>query len=182
MRRWMVSMLLVCTATCDRGETEAFRPLAAGDAAPAYAAPALTGDTVALTSLRGRPVLLNLWATWCPPCREEMPALQELQERYGSQGLEVVAVSLDQSADAAAAFVDPTVNRVVATVAELGLTMSVLHDGTGRVTHTFRTTGVPETFLIDADGRIVRRWIGAFDPLADDVIALVEQTLTSRAR
>ncbi|MHB1170623.1 MAG: peroxiredoxin family protein, partial [Longimicrobiales bacterium] len=89
-----------------------------------------------------------------------------LHERYDSAGLAVVAVSLDAARDDAAAFAN-----------ELGLTMRMLHDPASRVTRTFRTTGVPETFLIGADGRIVRRWIGAFDPLADDVIASVEGAL-----
>lgn len=145
-----------------------FAPLQRGDEAPGYGARTLQGDSLALASLDGRPVMLNVWATWCPPCREEMPALQTLHERYDAVGLAVVAVSLDAARDDAAAF-----------ATELGLTMRMLHDPASRVTRTFRTTGVPETFLIGADGRIVRRWIGAFDPLADDVIASVEGALAA---
>lgn len=157
--------LAILLAACGDSANE-YAPLQRGDEAPAYGAVSLDGDSVALASLAGRPVLLNVWATWCPPCREEMPALQELHDRYDERGLAVVAVSLDASAADAAAF-----------ARELGLTLRLLHDPAGRVTRTFRTTGVPETFLIGADGRIVRRWIGAFDPLADDVIASVEGAL-----
>ena len=157
--------LAILLAACGDSANE-YAPLQRGDEAPAYGAVSLDGDSVALASLAGRPVLLNVWATWCPPCREEMPALQELHDRYDERGLAVVAASLDASAADAAAF-----------ARELGLTLRLLHDPAGRVTRTFRTTGVPETFLIGADGRIVRRWIGAFDPLADDVIASVEGAL-----
>lgn len=151
---------------CGGSDDTTFRPLQPGDEAPAWGARTLAGDSVTIASLRGRTVLLNVWATWCPPCRAEMPALQQLSDRYAAHGLDVVAVSVDSDGSAAAAFVD-----------ELGLSMRVLHDPGGRVTRAFRTTGVPESFLIDADGRLVRRWIGAFDPLAPDVIGLVEATL-----
>src|SRR5690606_20836901 len=84
-----------------------YAPLQRGDEAPAYGAVSLDGDSVALASLAGRPVLLNVWATWCPPCREEMPALQELHDRYDERGLAVVAVSLDASAAHAAPAAGP---------------------------------------------------------------------------
>ncbi|HEU5209424.1 MAG TPA: TlpA disulfide reductase family protein [Longimicrobiales bacterium] len=162
----LVLCLLLPLGACADGSAGEFAPLQRGDRAPAFGAVTLEGDSLALGSLADRPILLNVWATWCPPCREEMPALQALHDRYDARGLAVVAVSLDASAADAAAF-----------AGELGLTMRMLHDPAGRVTRTFRTTGVPETFLIGPDGRIVRRWIGAFDPLADDVIASVESVL-----
>lgn len=172
LRALLVAGVAACTlAACGGSDDRAFRPLQPGDAAPAWGARTLGGDSVTIGSLRGRTVLLNVWATWCPPCRAEMPALQSLAERYGDRGLDVVAVSIDHDAAAAAAFVD-----------ELDLSMRVLHDPHGRVTRAFRTTGVPESFLIDADGRIIRRWIGAFDPLAPDVIDLVESTLAAPER
>jgi len=160
--------LLTALVACDSTATADFAPLQRGDQVPAYGAATLAGDSLALEALAGRPVMLNIWATWCPPCREEMPALQTLHDRYDARGLAVVAVSLDASGADAAAFAE-----------ELGLTMRMLHDPASRVTRAFRTTGVPETFLIGADGRVVRRWIGAFDPLADDVIASVESALAS---
>ncbi len=165
MRR-MVWMPLAAVFVACGGAVDSYGPLRAGDAAPAYGARTLDGDSITLAGLQGRTLLLNVWATWCPPCREEMPALQALDDRYRERGLEVVAVSIDQNAQEAAVFAD-----------ELGLRLRVLHDPAARVTRTFRTTGVPETFLIDRNGRIVRRWIGAFDPLAADVTADVEAAL-----
>jgi peroxiredoxin len=157
-------VLLVGVAGCGR-DLGSYRPLQAGDPAPEFAAPVLGGDTLSLAALRGAPVLLNVWATWCPPCREEMPALQVLHETYGERGLRVVAVSVDaRGAEAAIrGFTD-----------DHGITFTILHDPGESVSRQFRINGVPETFLIDAGGRIAHRWIGAFDPTAPDVAERVE--------
>ena len=126
--------------------------------APAYGAPTLNGDTVTLASLRGAPVLLNVWATWCHPCQDEMPDLQRLQDEFGARGLRVVGVSIDQAraADDVRRFIE-----------DYGIGFLVLHDASSTISHTFRTAGVPETFLIDADGVLRRRWIG--QARADDM-------------
>src|SRR5690606_1796249 len=157
MRKSLWITMLAVTA-CSPPEP-AYRPLAVGDPVPDYAAPSLAGDTLALESLRGDPVMLNIWATWCPPCREAMPALQQLHERYGSRGLRIVGVSVDSrgAEDAIQRFLE-----------EGGYTFTILHDASDAVSREFRTVGVPETFLIDPSGVIVRRWIGRFDPMAAD--------------
>src|SRR5690606_9627000 len=95
MRPKSLYVLALTLFACVGGDSNVYRPLAIGDVAPDYGAPTLGGDTIRLESLRGSPVLLNVWATWCPPCREEMPALQELHERYADRGLRVVGVSVD---------------------------------------------------------------------------------------
>ena len=168
MRKLLLSLLLPITA-CG-AEQAGYQPLRTGDPAPDYAAPTLAGDTIRLADLAGRPVMLNVWATWCPPCREEMPALQQLYERFEGRGLRIVGVSVDsRGAEAAIArFVD-----------EGGYTFTILHDPAEEVSRAFRTNGVPETYLIGADGRIVRRWIGPFDPLAEDVVRDVEAALAA---
>lgn len=157
---------------CGEGRPE-FRPLRAGDVAPAYAATTLDGDTVSLASLRGSAVVLNVWATWCAPCREEMPGLQALHERFAARGLRVVGVSVDNRG----------AERAIRQFADgLGITFTLLHDPADDVARLFRTAGVPETFLIDPDGRIAHRWIGRFDPEADDVIARVTAVLPETRR
>jgi peroxiredoxin len=149
-------------------DIEKFRPLQAGDPAPEFAAPTLAGDTISLAALRGSPVLLNVWATWCPPCREEMPGLQLLHETFGDRGLHVIGVSIDSrgAESAIRSFAD-----------DHGIRFTVLHDPGEAVSRQFRINGVPETFLIDGAGRIVRRWIGAFDPAAADVAEQIEAAL-----
>lgn len=166
-------LLLVCTAlACGEARPE-FRPLRAGDQAPEYAAPSLDGDTISLASLRGSAVMLNVWATWCAPCREEMPGLQALHERFSGDGLRVIGVSVDNRG----------AERAIREFADgLGITFTLLHDPADLVARRFRTTGVPETFLIDAGGRIVHRWIGRFEPEADDVIARVSAALPETRR
>jgi peroxiredoxin len=163
-----VAVLLVLTASACVPDTDEFRPLAVGEAAPGFALPRLDGDTIDLTAMRGDVVLLNIWATWCPPCREEMPGLQTLHERYGQRGLRVVGVSIDNrgAEDAIRGF-----------AADHGLTFTLLHDVAEVVPRRYRTVGVPETFLIAPDGSLAHRWIGLFDPVAPDVFARIEALL-----
>lgn len=118
------------------------RPEVGGDM-PAYRAATLEGDTLALSALRGRPVLVNLWATWCTPCRRETPYLQSVSERFRDRGLEVVGVSVD--------------NRTARTairefVAEYGVTYTILHDPAGRALDTFSAVGLPMTLVVDRGG------------------------------
>src|SRR5688500_1364907 len=86
----LASLLLLAWTQRDR-----FAPVGAGSRAPAYSAPTLDGQTVSLASLRGKVVVLNVWATWCRPCLQEMPALERLHQQLSSQGLAIVAVSVD---------------------------------------------------------------------------------------
>lgn len=143
-------------------------PGAVGTRAPAYAAPTLEGDTLALDALRGEAVLVNVWATWCPPCREEMPGLVELHERFQGEGFRVVAASIDtrRAARDVRAFVD-----------RHGITFPVLLDPEQRVTRAFRTVGVPESILLDREGRVVRRWVGEIDPLSEEIVESVREAL-----
>ncbi|HEX6309792.1 MAG TPA: TlpA disulfide reductase family protein [Longimicrobiales bacterium] len=167
---WLLVLTVQACAPDGTAEDSRYRPLASGDAAPVFAAPTLAGDTLSLEALRGTPVLLNVWATWCPPCREEMPGLQQLHERYAGRGLRVIGVSVDSRGAEAA------IDRFLR---EGGYSFMILHDAADAVSREFRTIGVPETFLIDADGRIVRRWIGRFDPLAPDVVRDIEALIAA---
>jgi peroxiredoxin len=97
-----------------------------------------------------------------------MPGLQALHERFGARGLRVLAASIDGRG------ADPAVR---AFGEELGLTFTLLHDPDERVVRAFRTAGVPEAFLIDREGRIAARWIGAFDPLDPAVASRIERVL-----
>lgn len=142
-----------------------------GDRAPEYAAPDLDGAEIRLSDLRGRPVLLNVWATWCGPCRVEMPSIQRLYEAHRNRGFVVLAVSVD------AGHAKGAVRQFVE---EHGLTFTVLHDPASRVSELFRTRGVPETIVLDAEGTIVKRFSGAaeWDSPANHV--LVEHLLGER--
>lgn len=135
-------------------ERERFTPIERGALAPAYAAATLDGDTVSLESLRGRVVLLNVWATWCAPCRWEMPALERLYRAYRDRGLEVAAVSVDAAPGQIGLF-NAAGGEVRSMVDELGLSFTILLDPEGIVQRRFGVTGLPTTFLIGRDGRVV---------------------------
>ncbi len=132
------------------------RPAASGAArAPAFTAPTLLGDTVSLTQFRGRVVVLNFWATWCGPCKMEIPALQRLYREMGPRGLAVVAVSEDE---------DPPGKSPVKDIGSFavtrGMTFPILLDPTGRIQDLYGVRGIPTTFLLDRDGRVIRQVIG----------------------
>lgn len=161
-----------------------FLPLRIGSRAPSFSAVTLEPIEVAGSSresagiakgigdYRGQVVLLNIWATWCAPCRVEMPSMQRLQDRLGPKGLRIVAVSVD----------DPGMEARIRTFAEeLGLSFELLYDAAGRIRRQYQTTGVPETFVIGRDGRIVRRIIGADDWSSPANVAFLERLLDEPA-
>ena len=118
-----------------------------GFAAPEFALPMLDGTTVRLSDLRGQVVILNVWASWCPPCRAEMPELERLHETGRERGLAVLAVNstVQDSEAEARAFLDAG-----------RLTLPIALDVSGEVTRSYEVRALPTTFFIDADG-IVRR-------------------------
>lgn len=146
--------------------------LAFAEPVPDYAAAQLDQQgELALSDLRGKVVLLNGWATWCHPCRDEMPLLEQLQQDYGDQGLRVVGVSIDQGNAKA---------RIEEFAADVGVTFTLLHDSKNAFARTFRTSGVPETMLIGRDGELLYRWKGPIEGSPDDR-ALIESTLAGTA-
>jgi len=121
-----------------------------GAEAPGFRLPSLQGEPVDLASYRGQVVVLNFWATWCPPCVAEMPSLERLHRALGAEGLAVVTVSTDEDEEALREF-----------VTRYGLSLPVLLDPGGRVASTaYRTTGFPETFVLDRAGVLLQHTIG----------------------
>lgn len=112
-----------------------------------------TRDSVSLEDYRGSVTLVNIWATWCLPCRDEMPSMQSLYDSLASRGFRIAAISIDEGSP----------EDVVAFAQKLGLTFDILHDRSGTVERQYQTTGVPESFLLDRRGILVKRVIGAHD-------------------
>jgi len=110
-----------------------------------------SGRPASLADYRGKVILLNVWATWCQPCRVEMPSMERLHQRLAGKDFEVVAVSIDKEGE----------DIVQAFVQELGLSFDILHDQSGAIQQIYQTTGVPESFVIDREGIIVKKTIGA---------------------
>lgn len=181
-RQWyaVLGILAVVAGLIAVGWTvrDRFFPVEVGTAAPDFAARTLEGEDIRFAALGGEVVLLNVWATWCPPCREEMPSMQRLYEELGPEGLRIVAVSVD----APFGVLGGSGQRggdVAAFAEEYGLTFDIWHDPSGRIQQTYRVTGLPESFLIDRNGQIVKKDIGGVmwdtDARMDLVRRLLEQ-------
>jgi peroxiredoxin len=143
-------------------------PIAAGEMAKPFTLTNLQGKTVSMAGLRGKVVFLNVWATWCGPCREEMPSMEKLYERMRDQpGFVMLAVSQDTGG-----------RKLVANyVKKHGYHFEVLLDPTNKVADAYDITGVPETFIIGRDGRIVAHHAGAFDWAKPDVRTALDELL-----
>ena len=112
--------------------------------------PDLAGKKVKLSSLKGKVVFLNFWATWCGPCRSEMPSMQRMYEKFKAQGLEILAVDLQEDKGQVQRFAD-----------ELGLSFPILLDSEGDVGARYNARAIPTTYLFDRTGFIFARAVGA---------------------
>jgi peroxiredoxin len=149
------------------------QPVAVGNLAPDYKAMELqSGDSIRIRDrYRGHVTLVNIWATWCVPCRVEMPAMQQLFDTLSGRGFRIAAVSIDQEG--------PEVVKEF--VGGLKLTFDILHDRSGEIQQAYQTTGVPESFLLDTAGIIMKRVIGAHDWASAADRALVRRLLGDTA-
>lgn len=172
MRR-LALLAAVLAAGCSKGEAP---PDAAptsdrievGSPAPAYAATSMTGDSVSLAELRGKVVLLNAWATWCGPCRQEIPELRAIHDTYKDRGLQLVGVSVDADGSDAA---------IREFVREFKMDYTIWRDPGEAVTATFKMPGLPGTFLIDRQGVLRWKTMGVVAPGDSTLIRAIEEAL-----
>lgn len=163
----ILGLLLAGCGGADEGSHDAADALEPQDA-PAYQAATLEGDSVALSDLQGEVVLLNVWATWCTPCRQEIPELQALHEEHADRGLRVVGVTVDSRS------AEPQVRQFIE---EFDMTYDVWVDPDQTAVSTFEAIGVPLTVLIDREGQIVWRHLGAFQRGDPELVRAVESAL-----
>jgi cytochrome c biogenesis protein CcmG, thiol:disulfide interchange protein DsbE len=147
----------------------AVEPVSVGARAPDFEAVDLaTGDSVTLrTKYKGKVTLVNIWATWCVPCKVEMPSMERAYQALAPRGFAIAAVSIDEGAP----------DDVRRFGQELDLSFDLLQDRSGAVQQTYQTTGVPESFLLNRDGIIVKRVIGPQEWDSGANRALVERLL-----
>jgi len=138
---------------------ERYKPVLAGVEAPSFTVSALDGSPVSLSDYRDRVVLVNVWATWCLPCREEMPSMQRLYEALRGEDFEILAVSIDAPIGELDTAGRPG-GDLAAFAEEFGLTFPILHNPSGDIQRIYQTTGVPESFVIGRDGMIYRKVAG----------------------
>jgi len=182
MRRVAIALLLAFAAACSKehaarpkvvAKKKPIAPVTAGradvgDVMPGYSTDYLNGKHFDLASEKGNVVLLNLWATWCVPCRYEIPELQKLHDRYASRGFKVIGVSIDESG----------VDSVKQFAEEEKITYPIALDADGHLANVLQTTVLPTSVIIDRNGRIVWRKIGALMPNEiASLDALVQRTL-----
>lgn len=132
IRQLLVMCCLLFTATAN-----------AADAAPDFALKNIAGGNVRLSELRGEVVLLNFWASWCGPCRQEMPILDTLHQRYNKLGFSVIGVNVDK---------DPALADKI--LKDIPVTFPILLDDTGTVSNSFNVSAMPTSVLIDRDGNM----------------------------
>jgi cytochrome c biogenesis protein CcmG/thiol:disulfide interchange protein DsbE len=171
-------VVLALVAAIAYGATQYLRkelfPVEIGSKAPDFKA--FTLDSIPrekrLADYRGKVLMINVWATWCLPCRVEMPSIEALNKAYGPKGLKIVAVSID----------DPgTDSTIRAFVKQYRLSFEVLHDPQGAISDAYDVTGYPETFIVGKDGIIRKKLMSATDWNSPDARALVDRLLSDES-
>ncbi len=162
----VLALVAIAVAACAKPEA---LPLRRGDPAPSFSAEPLDGGPlVSLDDYRGQALLVNLWATWCHPCREETPYLQELYHRYQADGLRILGVSVDRRAD---------LDAVEDFVAEMGVEYDIVLDPEAKAQDVFRARGLPTSVLIDRQGAVYFTWTGPVPEEDPAFLAGVEDAL-----
>jgi len=155
------------------------QPVTTGTVAPDFEVKNLDGGLARLSGHTGEVVLVNIWATWCLPCRVEMPSMERLYQEVGEEGFEIMAVSIDADLGQFDLAGNPGGN-IQAFADSLGLTFPMLHDPSGRmIQRLYRTTGVPETFLIGRDGIIYKKVAGGTEWDAPQHKELIQRLLAA---
>jgi peroxiredoxin len=165
------SLLALFIQACEkeqRSDGAAFHPLDIGAVVPAYAVRSLSGDTIRMGGA-GPPMVLNVWATWCTSCREEMSALDSLNREFGPRGARVVGVSVDEG----------STDRVRRFAETNHLHFTLAHDSVGAIQQSYQIVGVPTTFVIGNDGRLLWRHTGNIEgrETFPEVRAAIEKAL-----
>ena len=138
--------------------------------APSFKLRNIKGNYESLESYRGEVVVLNFWATWCAPCRIEMPSFEKLYRRYRSEGVTVLAITLDKNSE----------NKIKSFVDEYGLSFPILLDEKGEVERLYPSMTIPFTYIIDRQGRIVARVDGAKNWESSETFEAIEYLLKNR--
>ena len=161
----LAAMVITVVAGCSK---ERPMPLPKeGSSAPDFTVKDLSGRDVRLSDLRGKVVLVNFWATWCPPCRGEIPSMMKLNSAMAGKPFQMLAISIDEGGkDAVQGF-----------FRESGASLPALLDTDQKVSKLYGTTGVPETFVVDKKGVILKKVVGAMEWNDPQVIQFLDDVM-----
>ena len=167
-QQWTLVAGIVMTAIFGVTLAMKLRPqmelLEVGSKGPQFLATDLrTNRPTTLADYRGKVVLVNIWATWCPPCKEEMPSMERLHKKLAGTDFRIAAVSVDGDAAGYPDKEQKGPSEILSFATQLGLTFDILQDASGAIRRAYDIFGVPESFLVDRNGIIVKRIIGATD-------------------
>ena len=167
--------LLIAVAWMNQDRVQ---PVTTGTVAPDFEVNNLAGGVARLSDHRGEVVLVNIWATWCLPCRTEMPSMERLYQEFGEEEFEIMAVSID--AELGQISLDGYVGGDIQAFGDsLGLTFPILHNPSGNIQRLYRTRGVPESFLIGRDGILYKKVAGPTEWDAPQHKELIQRLLAA---
>ena len=169
----LAAVAVVLFAWVNRGRLS---PVVPGKPAPEFSAFDLEGAPKTLADYGGKVLLLNIWATWCPPCQQEMPSMQRLREAVPDEDFAILAVSVDAPLGQRDLF-GREGGDLRAFAENMGLTFRILHDPSGKIQETYQTTGVPESFVVDRDGVIKKKVAGPTEWDAPANVELIRRLL-----
>ncbi len=171
LKRWiaMLGLIAVVGLTAWYGMPGKQARMEVGKPALPFVLPDLAGKMQSLA--KGEVILLNFWATWCPPCRQEMPSMAALYNRLRDKGFNVVAVSVDRDANSLTGF-----------VREYQLPFQILHDKDSEVSHLYGVFRYPESFIIDRNGIVRHHLVGAVEWMTPKIISEIEALLAEPAQ
>lgn len=162
----LAGLLLLSFAGCNE-RSESVAKVAIGKPAPDFTLQTVDGRSITLSSLRGKVVLVNFWATWCPPCREEMPSMEEMYRNYAPGGLELLAINTDDNGP----LVLPDFLKANPH------TFPVLMDADAKIQNRYGVFQFPETYVVDRNGIVIDKVIGAIDWTAPPVLTELNRLL-----
>lgn len=162
-----VILVLVVMAACTRKEANKPAMPVEKSPAPEVIVNSLAGAPLKLSDLKGKVVLLNFWATWCPPCRSEIPSMMKLNKTMAGKPFQMVAISIDEGGKPA----------IESFFQESGFSLPAYTDADNQAAKIYGVTGVPETFIIDRQGVIVKKVIGPMEWDSPEVTAFLENLM-----
>lgn len=167
MKKYLfLSLIFMVLLSCQ--EKQSYDAVEIGEKAPDFTLKALQGDKVSLSDYKGKVVVLEFWATWCPPCRESLPELQVLHNQYQGKDVIIMGVSVDEGKSAR--------KFVTRFASELGITFQTLLSD-DLTTRLYGITSIPVTFILDKEQRVVKRFLGFMPGMANELSKEIEVLL-----